>query len=69
MDTVAPFLMGAPIVRTDLPGAMVSASGLVIAYDLAYDLAFHLADRFTMKAQISYGAAHLGGGFGTAVDF
>ena len=68
-DTAAPLLMGASIVRTDLPGAMVSASGLYIAYDLGV----RLADRFTMKAQVSYGsrdgAAHLGGGFGAAVDF
>lgn len=68
-DTAWPVLMGASIVRTDLPGALVSAAGLYVAYDLAY----RVADRITMKAQVSYGsrdgAAHFGGGLGAAVDF
>jgi hypothetical protein len=61
--------MGASIVRTDLPGAIVDPAGLYIAYDVAYQV----ADRFTLKAQLSYGArdgsAHAGGGLGTAVAF
>ena len=64
-----PLLMGASIVRTDLPGALVDAAGLYIAYDVAY----RLDPRFTVRAQLSYGArdgtAHLGGGLGTAVAF
>ena len=68
-DTAPPLLMGASIVRTDLPGALVDAAGLYIAYDVAY----RLDERFTVRAQLSYGArdgsAHLGGGLGTAVAF
>jgi hypothetical protein len=68
-DTAWPVLMGASIVRTDLPGAIVDPAGLYIAYDVAYQL----ANRFTMRAQLSYGArdgrAHAGGGLGTAVAF
>lgn len=68
-DTAPPFLMGASVVRTDLPGALISRSGLYIAYDIAY----RLAGQVTLRAQLSYGArdgaAHLGGGLGTAVAF
>lgn len=68
-DTAPPLLMGASIVRTDLPGAIVDSAGLYIAYDVTY----HVADRLGLKAQLSYGArdgsSHWGGGLGTAVDF
>ena len=68
-DTAPPLLMGASIVRTDLPGVMIDPAGLYIAYDVAYQV----AARFTMKAQLSYGARdaapHFGGGLGTAVAF
>jgi hypothetical protein len=68
-DTAAPFLMGASIVRTDLPGVTIDPNGLYIAYDLSY----RIQERFTVKGQMSYGArdgaAHFGGGFGTAVEF
>lgn len=68
-DTAPPLLMGASIVRTDLPGAVVSALGLYVAYDVAY----RIANRVAVKAQVSYGsrdgAANFGGGLGTAVDF
>ena len=68
-DTAAPFLMGASIVRTNLPGVVISSAGLYIAYDVSYTI----AQRYTVKAQLSYGArdgsAHVGGGLATAVDF
>ena len=68
-DTAPPLLMGASIVRTDLPGAQVDAAGLFIAYDVSY----RIQNRVTVKAQLSYGArdgsAHVGGGIGTAVAF
>ncbi|HEY5946365.1 MAG TPA: hypothetical protein VIV40_12770 [Kofleriaceae bacterium] len=68
-DTAWPLLMGASIVRSDLPGAIVDPAGLYIAYDISYQM----ASRFTVKAQLSYGArdgaAHAGGGIGTAVAF
>jgi hypothetical protein len=68
-DTAPPLLMGASVVRTDLPGVEIDVGGLYIAYDVSYQV----ADRFTMRAQLSYGArdgaAHVGGGLGTAVVF
>jgi len=68
-DTAPPLLMGASVVRTDLPGAVIDSAGLYLGYDVAYPI----ADRFTVKAQLSYGsrdgAAHFGGGLGTALDF
>lgn len=68
-DTAPPLLMGASVVRTDMPGVQIDVAGLYIAYDVAYQV----ADRFTMRAQLSYGArdgaAHVGGGLGTAVAF
>ncbi len=68
-DTAPPVLMGASIVRTDLPGVLVNPAGLFIAYDIAY----RIAQRFTVRGQISYGArdgaANIGGGLGTAIEF
>ncbi|MBA3463746.1 MAG: hypothetical protein H0T46_27565 [Deltaproteobacteria bacterium] len=68
-DTAAPFLMAASIVRTNLPGVVISSAGLYIAYDVTYKV----MQRYSVKAQLSYGArdgaAHLGGGLATAVDF
>lgn len=68
-DTAPPFLMGAAIVRTNLPGVVISSAGLYIQYDVSY----LIANRYTIKALLSYGArdgaSHLGGGLATAVDF
>jgi hypothetical protein len=68
-DTAPPLLMGASVVRTDLPGAVIDRAGLYVAYDVAY----RLMNRLTARAQVSYGArdgsAHFGGGLGAAVDF
>jgi hypothetical protein len=68
-DTAPPFLMGAAIMRTDLPGSTIDSSGLYLAYDVSY----LIANTFTIKAQLSYGSrdgrANVGGGLGTGVDF
>ncbi len=68
-DTAPPVLMGASVVRTDLPGAVLTHYGLYIAYDIAW----RITQRFSVKGQVSYGprdgAAHFGGGLGTAVAF
>ena len=68
-DTAPPLLMGASIVRTDLPGAVTEAIGLYVAYDVAYKI----TDRFTVRGQVSFGprdgVAHPGAGLGTAVAF
>ena len=67
-DTAPPVLMGASIVRTNLPGVIVDPNGLYVAYDVAYRFG-----PWTLKGQLSYGArdgaAHLGGGLGTAIAF
>lgn len=68
-DTAPPLLMGASVVRTDLPGALIDVAGLYIAYDVQYEV----AQRFAVRGQISYGArdgaSHVGGGIGTSVQF
>ncbi|MDX2091047.1 MAG: hypothetical protein SFX73_24520 [Kofleriaceae bacterium] len=68
-DTAAPLLMGASVVRTNLPGVSIDPNGLYIAYDLAY----RVQARCLVKAQLSYGArdgsAHVGGGLGTSLEF
>jgi hypothetical protein len=68
-DTAPPLVMGASIVRTDLPGVFIDPAGLYIGYDVA----LRVVERVAVKAQVTYGArdgsAHLGGGLGTAVDF
>lgn len=68
-DTAPPFLMGAAIMRTDLPGSTIDSSGLYLAYDVQY----LIANTFTVKAQLSYGSrdgrANVGGGLGTGIEF
>lgn len=68
-DTAPPVLMGASVVRTDLPGAVLSRFGVYLAYDVAY----RITTRFSVKGQVSYGprdgTAHFGGGLGTALAF
>jgi hypothetical protein len=68
-DSVSPLLMGASVVRTNLPGVEISSAGLYVAYDVTY----RFAERFTLRGQLSYGprdgSSHVGGGLGTAVDF
>jgi hypothetical protein len=68
-DTAPPVLMGVSVVRTDLPGAVLSRGGVYVAYDASY----RVTTRVTVKAQVSYGprdgSAHVGGGIGTALAF
>jgi hypothetical protein len=68
-DTAPPVLMGASVVRTDLPGAVLSRFGVYLAYDVGY----RITPRVSVKAQVSYGprdgSAHVGGGLGTALSF
>jgi hypothetical protein len=67
-DTVPRFLMGASIVKTDLPAAALD-DGLYLRYDVSYPL----LDRLSVRASVSYGgrdgAARWGGGAGTALSF
>jgi hypothetical protein len=68
-DTAPPFLMGASIVRTDLPDAKVTANGLYVKYDLAY----RMRTGFTVRGAVSYGsrdgAGSFGGSLGVQQDF
>jgi hypothetical protein len=68
-DTAWPVLMGAAIVRTDLPDAQVSANGLYIKYDVGY----HVLPTVTVRGALSYGsrdgAGRFGGGVGVQTDF
>jgi hypothetical protein len=68
-DTAPPVLMGASIVRTDLPDAQVSANGLYVKYDVAYPM----QNGFTVRGAVSFGsrdgAGRFGGGLGVQADF
>lgn len=68
-DTATPLLMGASIVRSDLPGAIVDAAGLYLKYDVSY----RLRDAVAIRGAVSYGArdgaAHVGGGLGLETSF
>jgi hypothetical protein len=68
-DTAPPLLMGASVVRTDMPGVLIDVGGLYIAYDVMYRVLPQLA----VRGQLSYGArdgaAHIGSGLGLAADF
>lgn len=67
-DTAPPFLMGASVVKTDLPDAVLT-DGLYVKYDITYPL----MNRLDLRAAVSYGsrdgASHWGGGAGAAVSF
>ena len=67
-DTVPPFLMGASIVKSDLPDATLSG-GTFIAYDISYPI----TPRFLVRGSLSFGSrdgpANFGGGLGTAFAF
>jgi hypothetical protein len=68
-DTAAPLLMGASIVRTDLPGVTIGAAGLYLRYDVTCPV----RPAFALRGSLSYGArdggSHLGGGLGLATTF
>lgn len=68
-DTAPPFLMGASIVRSDLPDAKLTANGLYVKYDLSY----RMPGGFTVRGAASYGsrdgAGSFGGSLGVQQDF
>lgn len=67
-DTVPPFLMGAAIVKTDLPGAELSDGSYIV-----YDIAYPMTRRLTLRGSISFGSrdgpGNFGGGLGTSLAF
>lgn len=68
-DTAVPLLMGASIVRTDLPDAQLSANGLYVKYDLAYPVNPGLVVRGAVSFGSRDGAGRLGGGLGVETRF
>lgn len=68
-DTAPPLLMGAAIIRTDLPGALLDAAGLYLKYDVTYRLRAALAVRAALSYGARDGAAHVGGGLGVEASF
>ena len=68
-DTATPVLMGAAIVRSDLPGVVIDPNGLYLKYDAAY----RLDPGFAVRAAVSYGsrdgAGSFGGGLGLEANF
>lgn len=72
-DTAPPLLMGATLIRTNMPGAVLPSTiwrgGALVRYDVAY----RVRDRVTLRAAVSVGArdggAHLGGAFGVGYEF
>jgi|JI10StandDraft_1071094.scaffolds.fasta_scaffold15735_2 hypothetical protein len=68
-DTVPKMLMGAAIVRTELPGTLISSSGLYLKYDVSYQLVGGHAVRAAMTYGTRDGAGRFGGGLGVATSF
>jgi len=72
-DTAPPLLMGATLVRTNMPGAVLPNTiwrgGALVRYDVAY----RARDQVTLRAAVSLGARdggpHLGGAFGIGYEF
>lgn len=67
-DTVPPFLMGAAIMKTDLPAATL-ANGSFIIYDVSYPI----TPRLTLRGSLSFGSrdgpGNFGGGLGAQMAF
>ncbi len=67
-DTVPPMLMGASIIKTDLPGATLTGGSFI-----QYDASYPITDRIWVGGKLSYGSrdgpGFFGGGVTTSVDF
>ncbi len=67
-DTVTPFIMGAAIVKTDLPEATLSG-GTYIRWDVTYPI----TPRIRIRGDLSFGSrdgpGRFGGGLGTSLAF
>lgn len=67
-DTAPPLLMGASVIRTDLPGAVL-ADGVQLRYDVAYPMTGGVTLRGSLSAGARDGRAHVGGGLGASYEF
>jgi hypothetical protein len=67
-DTAPPFIMGAAIVKTDLPAAVLEHGSYIV-----YDVAYPLSPRVQVRGSVSFGSrdgpGNFGGGLGTAFAF
>lgn len=67
-DSVPPFLMGAAIVATDLPGATLSDGAFIV-----WDVSYPILSRVMLRGSLSFGSrdgpGHFGGGLGTSFAF
>jgi hypothetical protein len=67
-DTVPPFLMGATVMKTDLPAATLSGGALI-----RWDVEYPLSQRFKVRGSVSFGSrdgpGNFGGGLGTELSF
>ena len=67
-DTVPPFLMGATLYKTDLPGAVLAHGSFII-----YDVSYAISPRITARLNVSFGSrdgpGSFGGGLGTSLAF
>ena len=68
-DTARPLLMGAAIVRSDLPGAILDSAGLYLKYDVSYRVAPSLVVRGAASYGSRDGAGRFGGGLGVETLF
>ncbi len=68
-DTVPPFLMGATLVRTQLPGATEIGGGAYIVYDVSYPLTSRIAVRGKLSLGSREGPSSFGGGVGSEFRF
>lgn len=68
-DTVPRILMGATIMKTDLPNAAQTMNGSMIIYDLRWQANARAAVLASLSLGAREGGAAIGGGFGTAWAF
>lgn len=67
-DTVPPFLMGAALYKTDLPGAVL-ANGAYIVYDIIYPINPRIGVRGNVAFGSRDGPGSFGGGLGLSLAF
>ncbi len=67
-DTVPPFLMGAAVVKSDLPDAALD-NGSYIVYDISYPVTPRIAVRGSLSYGSRDGPGNFGGGLGTSFAF
>jgi hypothetical protein len=67
-DTVPPFLMGAAVVKSDLPEASLD-NGSYIVYDITYPVTRRLLVRGSLSYGSRDGPGSFGGGVGTSFAF